>query len=166
MWAIRSDIATEEVRAILSALERPHPVPLDRYLRQVASDTRPRQTNNLREQVLDGVVAANRPLQRLGVEDLTDLVVDIPRAQAARRGVLELRHACCRIPGYTGGGSSACWTHVRLFALQGIWTRDFVALESWCQSKNQSRSLMDLAGNACITTVCIAVHLGVMVAIS
>ena len=71
MWAIRSDVAAapaaEEARAILNALERPQPVPLDRYLRQVASDTRPRQTINLREQeVLDGVVAANRPLQRLG----------------------------------------------------------------------------------------------------
>jgi hypothetical protein len=47
----------------------------------VASDTRPRQTINLREQeVLDGVVAANRPLQRLGAEDLTDLAVDISKS--------------------------------------------------------------------------------------
>ena len=56
-------------------------MPLDRYLRQVASDTRPRQTINVREQeVLDGVVAANRPLERLGAEDLTDLVRDISKS--------------------------------------------------------------------------------------
>ena len=53
------------------------------------------------------------------------------------------------------------------FALQGIWTREFVALGSWCMSEKQSRALMDLAGNAfTTTTVCIAVRLGVMVAIS
>ena len=54
IWAIRLDVeaapAVEEVRAILSALERPQPVPLDRHLRQMASDTRPRHTINVREQ--------------------------------------------------------------------------------------------------------------------
>ena len=53
-----------------------------------------------------------------------------------------------------------------LSALQGIWTRDCVAFELWCQSEKQSWALMDLAGNAFTTTVCIAVRLGVMVAIS
>ena len=74
MWAIRSDVAAapaaEEARAILNALDRPQPVPLDQFLRPVASDTRPRQTIKEREQeVLDGAGEANRPLQRLGAED-------------------------------------------------------------------------------------------------
>ena len=55
-------------------------MPLGKFLRPVASDTQPRQTINERDQeVLDGVVAANRPLQRLEAEDLTDLVVEISK---------------------------------------------------------------------------------------
>ncbi len=51
-------------------------MPLDKFLRPVASDTRPRQS----KQVLDGVVPANRPLQRLEAEELMGLVVDISKS--------------------------------------------------------------------------------------
>jgi hypothetical protein len=51
-------------------------------------------------------------------------------------------------------------------ALQGVWFRDCVALESRCKSEKQSWALMDLAGNAFTIAVCIAVCLGVMVAVS
>ena len=51
-------------------------------------------------------------------------------------------------------------------ALRGIWPRDFPALEPWCQSDTRSRVLVDMAGNAFTSTVCAAVCLGVMVAMS
>ncbi len=122
---------------------------LDRYLRQVASDTRPRQTINLREQdVLDGAVAANRPLQRLGAEYLTDLVVDISKSTG--RAPWRVGATPCVLP-----NSRVHWRREQrvldareMCAMQGIWTHVFVAFESWCKSEKQSRVLMDLAGNA------------------
>ena len=132
-------------------------MPLERYLRQVASDTRPRQTINLREQeVLDCVVAAYRPLQRLGAEDLTDLVVAI--SKSTDRAPWCLGATPCGLP-----NSRFHWRREQhaldareMCALQGIWTRDFVALESWCKCEQQPRALIDLAGNAFNTLVCTA----------
>ena len=51
-------------------------------------------------------------------------------------------------------------------ALQGIWPRDFPALEPWSQSDKLSLVVKDMAGNAFTSTICTAVRLGVMVAIS
>ena len=54
---------------------------MDKLLRPVARDTRPRQTINERERdVLDGVVEANRTLQGSEAKGLTDLVVDISKS--------------------------------------------------------------------------------------
>ena len=50
-------------------------------------------------------------------------------------------------------------------ALQGIWPRDFAALESWRKSDKRSLVVRDMAGNAFTSTICTAVCLGAMVAL-
>ena len=153
MWAIWSDVAAapsvEEVRTIFKALDMPQPAPLYKLLRRVVSDTRARQTINEREQdVLEGVVQQNRPLQRLEAEELTDLVVDI--SKSAGRALW-----CIGATPYALPPSLLHWRRQQralgareTVALQGIWLREFSALESWCQSGKRSRALMDMAGNA------------------
>ena len=143
------------------------PLPLDKFLRPVASDTRPRQTiNDMQQEIVYGVVEANRPLQRLEAEELTDLVAEI--AKSTDRAPWCIGATPCVLP-----KSRLHWRRQQrvldareLSALQGIWTRYSVALESWCQSEKQSRVLMDLARNAFTSTVCCAVCSGGMVAIS
>jgi len=171
MWAIRSDVAAAsaagEVQTVLSALERPQPVALHKFLKPAACDVRARQTTNDREDhVLDHIVQANRPLQRLEAGELTDLVVDV--AKSAERAPWCVGATPCVLP-----NSRLYWRRQQrvlgareMLALQGIWPRDFPALESWCQSDTRSRVLMDMAGNAFTSTVCSAVCLGIMVAIS
>ena len=171
MWAIRSDVAAApaagEVQTVLNALERPQPVALSKFLRPAACDPRPRRTISCREErVLDSVVQENRPLQRLEAEELTDLVVDV--AKSADRAPWCIGATPCVLP-----NSRFHWRREQrvlgvheLAALQGLWPEDFPALESWCQSDTRSQVVMDMAGNAFTSTVCIAVCLGVMVAIS
>ena len=171
MWAIRSDVAAApavgEVQTVLNALERPQPVPLNKFLRPAACEVRARQTLNDREEhVLDHVFQANRSLQRLEAEELTDLVIDV--AKSAGRAPWCIGATPCVMP-----NSRLHWRRQHrvlgaheMAGLQGIWPRDFTALESWCQSDTRSRVLMDMAGNAFTSTVCAAVCLGVMVAIS
>ena len=110
--------------------------------------------------------AANRPLQRLGAQDLTDLVDDI--SKSTYRAPWCIGATPCVLPNFRlhWRREQRALDAREMCAMQGIWTRDSVAPESWCKSEKQSRVLMDLAGNAFITTVCIAVCLGVMVAIS
>ena len=114
---------------------------------------------------MDGVVQQTLSLQRLEAEEVTDLVVEI--SKSVGRAPWCIGATPCALP-----KSRLHWRRQQrvleaceMVAFQGIWTRDVVALESWCQSEKQSRVLMDLAGNAFTTTVCIAVCLGVMVAI-
>jgi len=78
MWAVRSDVAAApaagEVQPVLNALERPRPASLSKFLRLAACDARSRQNINSREEhVLDHVVQANRPLQRLRAEEFGGL---------------------------------------------------------------------------------------------
>ena len=94
------------------------------------------------------VAEANRPLQRLEAEDLTDLVVDI--SKSTDRAPWCIGSTPCVLP-----NSRLHWRREQrvldareMCALQGIWTRDFAAFESWCQSEKQSRVLMDLTGKA------------------
>ena len=171
MWAIRSDVAAapaaEAVKDILTSLERPHPVFLEKCLTPEGTDARPRQTINGREQdVLEHVVQANRSLQRLAPEQLMDLVVDI--AKSVGRSPWCIGATTCVLPNSRlhRQRQQRVLGAREMAALQGIWARGFPALESWCQSDKQSRVFMDLAGNAFTSTVCTAVCLGVMVAIS
>ena len=171
MWAIRSDVAADpaagEVQTVLNALERPQPVALSKFLRPAACDPRPRRTINCREvRVLDSVVQESRPLQRLEAEELTDLVVDV--AKSADRAPWCIGTTPCVLP-----NSRFHWRREQrvlgvheVAALQGLWPEDFPALESWCQSDTRSQVVMDMAGNVFACTVCTAVCLGVMVAIS
>ena len=131
MWAIRSEVAPApavgEVQTILNALEEPQPVPLDKFVRRVASDTRACQTNKEREQdVLDGVVQRTRLLQRLEAEELTDLVVDIISKSAGREPWC-IGATPCALP-----HSPLHWRRQQrvlgareMAALQGIWPRYF-----------------------------------------
>ena len=171
MWAIRSDVAAApaagDVLTVLNALERPQSVPLGKFLKPLACNARSRQTiNDREEQCLDYVVQANPPLQCLRADELTDLVIDV--AKSAHRAPWCIGATPCVLP-----NSRLHWRRQQrvlaaheVAALQGIWPRDFPALESWCQSDTRSRVLVDMAGNAFTSTVCAAVCLGVMVAIS
>ena len=171
MWAIRSDVAAApaagDVLTVLNALERPQSVPLGKFLKPLACNVRSRQTiNDREEQCLDYVVQANPPLQCLRADELTDLVIDV--AKSAHRAPWCIGATPCVLP-----NSRLHWRRQQrvlsayeVAALQGIWPRDFPALESWCQSDTRSRVLVDMAGNAFTSTVCAAVCLGVMVAMS
>lgn len=170
MWAFRSDVAAApaagEVLTVLKDLERPQPVALNKFLRTACNVLSCGTINDRQEHVLAHVVQANRPLQRLTAEELTDLVVDV--AKSAERAPWCIGATPCVLP-----NSRLHWRRQQrvlgareVAALQGIWARDFPALESWCQSDTRSRVLTDMAGNAFTSTVCAAVCLGVMVAIS
>ena len=142
-------------------------MPLGKFLKPLACNARPRQTiNDREEQCLDYVVQANPPLQCLRADELTDLVIDV--AKSAHRAPWCIGATPCVRP-----NSRLHWRRQQralsafeVAALQGIWPRDFPALESWCQSDTRSRVLVDMAGNAFTSTVCAAVCLGVMVAMS
>ena len=171
MWAIRADAsaapAAAQVATILADLQQKEPVPLDGFLSAVAGDCQQRQSVNEREEsALAAVLTNNRPLQRLSEEELQDLVVDI--SKSCGRAPWCLGAAPCVLP-----GSRLYWRRKQwvlgareMAALQGIWCRDFPALQSWCEDPHRSRILMDMAGNAFTSTICIAVVLAVMVAIS
>ena len=51
-------------------------------------------------------------------------------------------------------------------SLQGLWTCDFPALESWVQTCRKSNFLRDMAGNAFTSTVCMAVCWAVIVTVT
>ena len=99
-------------------------------------------------------------------EELADLVVDI--SKSAGRAPWCVGATPCVLP-----NSRLHWRREKrvldareMAALQGIWPRDFPVLESWCQSEKRSLVVRDMAGNAFTSTICTAVCLGVMVAIS
>ncbi len=169
MWAIRSDVAAApaagEVLKVLLQLERPQPAPLVRFMGHVDGDKQARHTINEREQaVLEGVVQ-ERALQ-LQPEELVDLVVDI--AKSVVRAPWCVGATPCVLP-----NSRLHWRRQHrvldareMAALQGIWPRDFAALESWRKSDKRSLVVRDMAGNAFTSTICTAVCLGVMAALS
>ena len=112
------------------------------------------------------MIQRTRSLQRLDAEELTDLVVDI--AKSVSRAPWCVQATPCVLP-----NSRLHWRRQQrvldaqeMAALQGIWTRNFPALESWCKSDKRSLAVRDMAGNALTSTICTAVCLGVMVAIS
>jgi hypothetical protein len=169
MWAIRSDVAAApaagEVLKVLLQFERPQPAPLVRFLGHVDNDKQARQTINEREQAVLDCVLRERALQ-LQPEELLDLVVDI--AKSVSRAPWCVQATPCVLP-----NSRLHWRRQQrvldareMAALQGIWPRDFPALESWCKSDKRSLVVRDMAGNAFTSTICTAVCLGVMVAIS
>ena len=171
MWAIRLDVAAapaaQEVQTILQAMERPQPMLSGHLFKHMPDATWTRQTINEREQdVLDSIVDQNRSLQCLEAEELADLVVDI--SKSAGRAPWCVGATPCVLP-----NSRLHWRREKrvldareMAALQGIWPRDFPVLESWCQSEKRSLVVRDMAGNAFTSTICTAVCLGVMVAIS
>ena len=94
-----------------------------------------------------------------------DLVVDV--AKSVSRAPWRVQSTPCVLP-----NSRLHWRRQQrvldareTVALQGIWPRDFPALESWCNSDKRSLVVRDMAGNAFTSTVCTAVRLAVIVAI-
>ena len=65
--------------------------------------------------------------------------------------------------------SQLYWLHAGRFltarehaALQGIWSSDFPALDSWLRTSHQANLVKDMAGNAFSSTVCMAVSFAVI----
>ena len=111
------------------------------------------------------IVVQERALQLQPVE-LVDLVVDV--AKSVIRAPWCVGATPCVL-----SNSRLHWQRQQrvldareMAALQGIWPRDFPALESWCKSTKRSLVVRDMAGNALTSTICTAVCLGVMVSIS
>ena len=124
-----------------------------------------RQTINEREQAVLDCVVQERALQ-LQPEELLDLVVDI--AKTVSRAPWSVQATPCVLP-----NSRLHWRRQQrvldaheMASLQGIWPRDFPALESWRKSDKRSLVVRDMAGNAFTSTICTAVCVGVMVAVS
>ena len=171
MWAIRSDVsaarAAEHTAAILTQMGRPAPLSLTAFLAAADGDVQPRQCLNQREEeAIDDLFNSTRSLQRLSGEELEDLVVDISKSAGRLPWCLDATP--CVLP-----GSRLFWRRRRwvlgareVAALQGIWPRDFPALTAWCEHRHRSRVLIDMAGNAFTSTICTAVCIAVMAAIS
>ena len=89
---------------------------------------------------------------------------------AAHDVILDLQHnnwphlCSCVLP-----HSQLSWVHAGRFltarehaALQGIWSSDFPALDSWLRTSRQANLVKDMAGNAFSSTVCMAVSFAVI----
>jgi hypothetical protein len=83
-----------------------------------------------------------------------DLVVDI--AKSVSRAPWSVPATPCVLP-----NSRLHWRRQQrvldaheMAALQGIWPRDFPALESWRKSDKRSLVVRDMAGNAFTSTIC------------
>ena len=168
MWAIREDIsaasAASKVNAILEQLEQPEPAPLGPFLEAAAGGERPRQELNAREAEALNDVVNSSSVQGLTKAALEGLVVDI--SKSAGRAPWCAGAAPCALP-----KSRLYWRQRQcvlgprqLAALQGIWPADFPGLAAWCEDR--SRVVTDMAGNAFTSTVCMAVCLAVLLAIS
>ena len=134
-------------------------MPLQKLLTSMVSDARPRHTINEREQAVLDCVLQERALQ-LQPEELLDLVVDI--AKSVSRAPWCVQATPCVLP-----NSRLHWRRQQrvldareMAALQGIWPRDFPALESWRKSDKRSLVVRDMAGNAFTSTICTAVCFG------
>ena len=130
-----------------------------RFLGHVDNDNQARQTINEREQAVLECVVQERALQAQP-EELLDLVVDI--AKSVSRAPWCVQATPCVLP----NSRLHWWRQQRVLdaremaALQGIWPRDFPALESWCKSDKRSLVVRDMAGHAFTSTICTAVFFG------
>ena len=128
------------------------------------NDKQARQTIDEGEQAVLDCAFQEWALQ-LQPEELLELVVDI--AKSVSRAPWSVQATPRVLP-----NSRLHWRRQQrvldaheMAALQGIWPRDFPAIESWRKSDKRLLVVRDVAGNAFTSTIFTAVRLGVMVAI-
>ena len=164
--AVSAAPAASKVNAILEQLEQLEPAPLGPFLEAAAGGERPRQELNARENMALDAVVRTGPVQRLTKPALEGLVVDLRGSEG--RAPWCAGAAPCVLP-----RSRLYWQHGQCVlgprqsaALQGIWPADFAGVVEWCEDQRRSHVVMDIAGNAFTSTVCMAVCLAVLLAIS
>ena len=103
-------------------------------------------------------------LARMNLGDTHDVILDLQNSNC-KATVAKCIHASPCVMPY----SQLYWLHAGRFltarehaALQGIWPCDFPALDSWLRTSRQADLVMDMAGHAFSSTVCMAVSFAVI----